>query len=110
MKAMTYKGYAARIEYDADDRVFVGHIAGIRDIIGFHGDSVDALERAFHEAVEDYQVACIKLGVKPQKPYSGRFVLRMSPEAHAAAAREAEISGKSLNTWAAEVIGKAVHA
>ena len=52
--SMTYKGYAARIEYDDDDRIFTGRIAGIRDGVGFHADSVDSLRRAFHEAVEDY--------------------------------------------------------
>ena len=52
---MTYKGYAARIDYDDDDRIFTGlTIAGIRDGVGFHADTVDGLRQAFHEAVEDY--------------------------------------------------------
>ena len=42
MNTMHYNGYDARVEFDADDRIFVGHIAGIRDIVGFHGGSVDA--------------------------------------------------------------------
>ena len=29
MNVMTHKGYAARVEFDADDRIFVGHLAGI---------------------------------------------------------------------------------
>lgn len=53
MNSMKYKGYAARIEFDADDRIFVGHLAGIRDVVGFHGSSVVELETAFHEAVHD---------------------------------------------------------
>lgn len=57
MNAMKYKGYAARVEFDADDRIFVGHLAGIRDIVGFHGSSVEELENAFHEAVDDYLAA-----------------------------------------------------
>ena len=59
---LTYSGYSARVEFDAEDRLFVGHIAGIRDIVGFHGASVDELEAAFHEAVDDYLAACEKLG------------------------------------------------
>ena len=59
---MTYNGYAARIEYDDDDRIFTGRIAGIRDGVGFHADSVDALRQAFHEAVEDYLETCAKIG------------------------------------------------
>ncbi|MDR2173785.1 MAG: type II toxin-antitoxin system HicB family antitoxin, partial [Burkholderiales bacterium] len=85
MNAMTYKGYAARVEYDAEDRIFVGHLAGIRDIVGFHGSSVDELEAAFHESVDDYLAACEKLGQKPDKPASGKMMLRVSPEIHGAA-------------------------
>jgi len=54
MNTMQYKGYAARIEYSEEDKCFIGHIAGIRDIVGFHGDSVKSLLSAFKEAVDDY--------------------------------------------------------
>ena len=69
---MTYKGYSARIEYDDDDRVFTGRIAGTRDGVGFHADTVDGLRRAFHEAVEDYLETCAKIGKEPQKPTPDR--------------------------------------
>ena len=65
---MTYKGDAARIEYDDDDRIFMGRIAGICDGVGFHADSVDSLRQAFREAVEDYLETCAKVGKEPQKP------------------------------------------
>ena len=45
MEGMTYKGYAARVEFDAKDRIFVGNIIGLRDIVGFHGETVNELER-----------------------------------------------------------------
>ncbi len=51
---MTYKGYSARIEYDDEDGIFTGRIAGIRDGVGFHADTVADLREAFHDAVEDY--------------------------------------------------------
>lgn len=101
---MTYKGYAARVEYSEDDGCFIGHIAGIRDLIGFHGESVTELRAAFHEAVDDYLDTCAKLGQKPNYPYSGQFRLRLNPELHAKAAIAAETKGKSLNAWIAEVI------
>lgn len=47
MNAMTYKGYMARVEFDSDDEIFVGHIAGIRDRVGFHADTVADLKEAF---------------------------------------------------------------
>lgn len=110
MKPMTYRGYAARIEYSDEDQCLVGHIAGINDVVGFHGDSVAELRAAFEEAVEDYLEACEKLNREPQKPYSGKLMLRVSPEIHAAVATAAEVNGKSINQWAAEVFTRAVQA
>jgi predicted HicB family RNase H-like nuclease len=107
MKAMLYKGYAARIEFDGDDEIFTGRIAGIRDIVGFHADNVADLKAAFHEAVDDYVDACRKAGKDPQKPYSGNLMLRVSPEVHSRAALAAELAGKSLNEWGEEALSKA---
>jgi len=104
MKTMQHKGYAARIEYSDEDKCFVGHIAGIRDVVGFHGETVDELRAAFEEAVEDYLETCERAGLSPQRPYSGKVMLRLSPELHAEIAMKAEASGKSLNQWAAETL------
>lgn len=104
---MTYKGYAPRIEYSEEDTCFVGHIAGINDIVGFHGDSVAKLRAAFKEAVDDYLDTCKKLNHPPQKPYSGKLMLRVPPEVHAAVAMAAEVRGKSINQWVAEILAQA---
>lgn len=61
MTVMNYKGYAARIEYSEEDGLFVGHITGIRDVVGFHGESVQELQNAFEEAITDYLETCAKL-------------------------------------------------
>lgn len=63
---MNYKGYNATIVYDKKDNLFVGHVDGIKDIVGFHAENLDALERAFHEAVDDYFDACAHFGDEPQ--------------------------------------------
>ncbi|MBW2466340.1 MAG: type II toxin-antitoxin system HicB family antitoxin [Deltaproteobacteria bacterium] len=105
--AMTYKGYAARIEFDAQDRVLFGRLAGIKDIVTFHGETVDELEAAFKEAVDHYLATCAKLGDEPNKPYSGKLTLRIPPNVHAAIATAAEINGKSLNKWAADILDQA---
>jgi len=107
MNSMTYKGYLARIEYDNGDRIFVGRLAGMRDIITFYGDSVAGLEAAFHEAVDDYLAACERLGQQPEKPASGNLMLRIPPEVHQAALAAAQASGISLNQWAAKALAKA---
>jgi predicted HicB family RNase H-like nuclease len=62
MNAMTYKGYAATIEFDAEDRIFAGRLVGIEDIVTFHGASVDELEDAFHGAVDHYLEVSEKTG------------------------------------------------
>lgn len=107
MKTMTYQGYAAHIQYSDDDASFVGHISGIRDVVGFHADTVATLRVAFIEAVDDYLATCAKLKRSPQKPYSGKLMLRIDPSTHAAAAMAAESSGKSLNQWASEALRQA---
>ena len=65
---MKYGGYVAKIEYDDDDEIFFGRLAGIRDIISFHADNVADLKAAFREAVDDYIEMCVKIGKPPQKP------------------------------------------
>ena len=107
MNTMSYDGYSARVEFDAEDRLFVGHVAGIRDIVGFHGESVAELEAAFHEAVDDYLAACKQLKQSPDKPYSGRVMLRLPPEVHARASAAAQVQGVSFNQWAAQVLDSA---
>ena len=106
---MTYREYAAWIEYSDADQCLIGHIAGISDVVGFHGESVTELRTAFQEAVDDYLETCAKLGRVPQKPYSGKLMLRVPPEIHAAIAVAAKGSGKSINQWAADAFVHAVH-
>lgn len=108
--AMTYKGYAARIEYSDEDGLFVGHIAGIRDVVGFHGESVQELRTAFEEAVNDYLDTCAQLDRPPQKPYSGKLSLRLGPGLHATVAVKAELEHKSINQWVADVLSREAHA
>jgi predicted HicB family RNase H-like nuclease len=108
MNPMTYKGYAARIEYSDEDDCFVGHIAGITDIIGFHGETVGELRDAFRAAVDDYLETCAKAGISPKKPYSGKIMIRVTPELHAKVAMIASGQGKSLNALATEALEQIV--
>ena len=109
MNAMTYKGYAARVEFDARDNILVGRIAGVRDVVGFHAETVAELRAAFEEAVDDYVEACAKAGKAPEKSASGKIMLRVPPEVHGSAIVAAETAGKSLNQWATEVLRDAAH-
>ena len=107
MNAMTHKGYAARVEYDPRDEIFVGRVLGIEDRITFHGAAVATLRREFRAAIDHYLADCAARGRAPQRPYSGKILLRVAPEVHAHAAMMAEAHGKSLNQWAAEILASA---
>lgn len=101
---ISHKGYSATVGFDAEDRIFFGRIAGIADGVGFHADTVDGLIAAFEEAVEDYLEACARVGKNPDKPYSGKLMLRVAPSVHAQAALAARLTGKSLNQFGEEAL------
>ena len=107
MNEMTYQNYSAKVEYDPIDKIFVGHIIGIRDIVSFHGSTVEELESAFREAVDHYLEICEKIGQQPQRSYSGKLTLRVPPEVHMAVATAAEINSKSINQWATDILKQA---
>ncbi|MDD4680597.1 MAG: type II toxin-antitoxin system HicB family antitoxin [Clostridia bacterium] len=96
---MFHKDFIGSIHYSTDDEVFYGKIEGIDDSVGFEGSSVQELKLAFHEAVEDYVKLCETTGKQPQKAYKGSFNIRISPELHRKAAREAAVRGISLNQF-----------
>lgn len=108
MNTLSRKGYVARIEFDDDDGLFVGRLIGIDDVVGFHGDSVASLRAAFEEAVEDYLASCARLGREPQRPYSGRFNIRIPADLHARAATRAAERGISLNKLVEQAIAETV--
>lgn len=101
MKPMRYRGYEARIEYSDEDGCFVGHPAGIQDVVGFHGESVDEFRTAFREAVDGYLELSSESG-RPPQTCSGKIMIRVPPELHARLPTRAKASGKSLNQWAME--------
>jgi len=104
---MTYRGYTARMEFDTQDKVIVGRVIDVDDIITFHATSVSEFEQAFHGAVDGYLAACQQLDQLPEKSSSGRLMLRIEPRIHASALRRAAEAGQSLNKWAANVLEKA---
>ena len=101
---MNYKGYTAKYELDEEASLFHGRVLGIRDVVTFQGESVTELVQAFHDSVDDYLEFCNERGEEPQKPYSGKFVVRILPELHRAISIEAEAAGVSLNQWVSDVI------
>ncbi len=106
---MRYRGYTASIQYDDEDQEFFGDVVDLRDTITFSGSSVAELRDAFHAAVDDYIEFCEQRGEAPEKPYSGRFVLRIEPSLHRRASVAAEVQRVSLNAFVEDAIERAVH-
>ena len=99
---MEYKGYIGVVEFDDDAGIFHGELVNTRDVITFQGESVAEIKKAFRESVDDYLEFCRKRGEEPDKPFSGKLVLRMQPSLHRALAVEARSGKKSLNSLIVE--------
>ena len=110
MNSLKYKGYTARIDFDPEDEIFVGRVVGIKDIIGFHAETAKELRQAFEEAVDHYLASCKELNVKPQKSFSGKFVIRLSPDIHERIALAAAATHKSLNSLIEDILRSHVKA
>jgi predicted HicB family RNase H-like nuclease len=96
---MTYKGYSAKAEFDDEAMIFHGEVIGIRDVVTFQGKTVNELIKAFHDSVDDYLDMCKSRGEEPEKPFSGKFVVRVSPEVHRKIYVAAKKTGQSINAW-----------
>ncbi len=107
MSTMSHKRYQARIEYDDDGEIFHGEITNIQHVVTFQGKTVAALKRAFKESLEDYLELCAERDIKPEKPLSGKFVVRVGPEIHRNVSLAAESTNKSINAWAMETLKRA---
>ena len=99
---LEYKGYIGTVE--AEDGAFIGRVAGLRDVITFEGTSFAEVEQAFRDSVDDYLAFCAERGEAPDRPFSGKIPLRVSPETHRRAAMRAQAEGMSLNQWIARRI------
>ena len=105
---MEYKGYFAKVEFDDEANIFHGEIINLRDVVTFQGQTVDELRKAFHDSVDDYLEFCAERGEEPEKPYSGKFVVRVEPELHKTIAIQARKDGKSLNSWVHDTLSKVI--
>lgn len=96
---MTYKGFMATVEYDDEAHIFAGEVINTRTVITFQGTTVDELETEFHASVDDYLEWCKEDGIDPEKPYSGKFNVRLSPSFHSQVVLAAKKLDMSLNSF-----------
>jgi len=107
---MKFKGYIGRVELDEDAGILHGEVINTRDLITFQGRTVKELRKAFHDSIEDYLAFCAERGEEPEKPCSGQFITRITPELHREIHAAAIYAGKSLNAWVADQLEKGVTA
>lgn len=105
---MKYKGYTGHVEYDDEAKIFHGEVLGIKDVVTFQGTTVDEIERAFKDSVDDYLSFCAGRGKDPDRPFSGKFNLRIPPELHAKLSIAAQLHGESLNNYIAIMLQRIV--
>jgi len=96
---LTYKGYVGVAEFDTEDLMLYGKVIGLKDVIGFEGASGEELEASFHRAVDSYLEFCEEDGVTPEKPYSGKILIRTDPETHREIVHAAAEADLSMNQW-----------
>lgn len=103
---LSHKNYLGGIEYGVEDEILYGKILGINDVITYEADNIKELKTAFQDSADDYLERCKSVGKEPNKPYSGKFTLRIAPRLHAKLAARAKISGLSLNRYAERLLSK----
>ena len=101
---MDYKGYIGKVELDEESGLLHGEVINTRDVITFEGESVSEVAQAFRDSIDDYLAFCAERGEEPDKPFSGRFMIRVSPDLHRRVFTRARLADKSLNGWIADVL------
>jgi predicted HicB family RNase H-like nuclease len=101
---LKYKGYSGDVDYDDEAKIFHGEVLDTKDVITFRGKSVNEIEKSFKESIDDYLEFCKERGEEPDKPFSGKFVLRIPSELHHKIYLNARRKGKSINNWIIEVL------
>ncbi len=105
---LKYMGYTGYVGFDDDAGLFHGEVIDTKDVITFQGTTVEEIQIAFRDSVDDYIEFCNERGEKPGRPFSGKFVLRIPPQIHHQIYVKAVKSGKSLNKWVQETLEEAI--
>lgn len=106
---MTYKGYSGNVRFDDEAEIFHGEVLGLRDVVTFQGTTVEELKKAFEESIDDYLDFCEERGESPDKPFSGKFLLRVDPQLHRRLHELSADEGESLNSWLTNTLERLTH-
>ncbi len=101
---MEYNGYHAKVEFDSEDQIFIGHVLGINDSLNFHGESVKELTQSMHDCIDNYLEYCKQVGKEPEREFKGSFNVRIKPEQHKKIALYAANEGITINQFVSRAI------
>lgn len=105
MGYMKYKGYTGSVEFSEEDDCLFGKVQGLHGtLISYEGTTVDEIREDFHDAVDEYLESCKERGITPAKPYSGKFIVRMTSDLHSRVAATAEATGTTINEFIAQAV------
>lgn len=101
---MKYKGYDGEAVYDDKLKMFSGRISNAKAVGTFYGETVKELEIAFRQTIDEYLALCREEGIEPEKPFSGKFQIRISPDLHQRLYSAAQAHHKSINAVVVEYL------
>lgn len=107
MSLLTYKGYTAQLDVDAEGDIISGRVLDLRDVLYFEAETPAEAMTSFHETVDDYLAWAAEDGFEPDRPYSGKLPFRTTPDHHRKIALAAAQAGKSINAWMDDVVTQA---
>jgi predicted HicB family RNase H-like nuclease len=107
---ITYKGYIGKVEFEEEADEMHGTVINTRDVITFVGRTVKQIRKALRDSVEVYLAHCAEAGIEPNKPYSGKILLRLAPDLHAKLVERAAAEDTSLNEFAERTLARAADA
>ncbi len=100
---MKYKGHLGKVEVEDDE--FYGVVVNLPcDHVDFRGRTIDEVREALHDSVDFYLKGCEEDGEEPERPFSGRFVVRLPPSTHRRASTLSRVENRSLNAVVTDAI------
>jgi predicted HicB family RNase H-like nuclease len=106
---MEFRGYTAEVDFDDEAEIFHGEVTGIENVVTFQGKTAKKLKKTFKDSGDNYLSFCKERGEAPDKPFTGQFVVRISPQLHRKIYLCAKLSTESIDAWLNEKLAGLVN-
>jgi predicted HicB family RNase H-like nuclease len=82
---------------------------GLNGGADFYAKDIETLKKEGEISLKVFLEMCAEKGIEPEKSYSGKFNVRISPELHAKVVQAATVHGQSINQWVKSVLSESVN-